>query len=405
MKAESEKQLLKAESSELEQSSIGLLALSSKLNIGFDGKRATNNLTGLGNYSRSLIKLLAEKRPENRYLVYTPKVKSNLRIASFVETKGLEVKTPKTSNFLWRSFGILKDLINDGVDLYHGLSQEIPFAINHSKIKSVVTIHDLIFLRFPKYYKFLDRKIYTFKSKYACKNANSIIAISEKTKADIVELYGIPEDKIKVIYQTCDDIFKTASTEEELELVSAKYKLPSSYLLNVGTIEERKNLLSLIRALPQLSQANKLVVIGKETSYKKLVLEEIKKLKLQKQVIFLKNVPFNDLPAIYQLSKAFIYPSKYEGFGIPILEALYSKTPVIAATGSCLEEAGGPTSLYVHPDDDLALAKAIETVLHSTALRNAMIEKGLLHASKFNSEKITADVMNTYLAVMQENLN
>lgn len=405
MKAESEKQILKAECPELEQSSFGLSALSFKLKVGFDGKRATNNLTGLGNYSRSLIKLLAEKKTENTYFVYTPKVNSNPRITDFMETEGLQIKTPKTGNFLWRSFGILKDLINDGVDLYHGLSQEIPFAINHSKIKTVVTIHDLIFLRFPQYYNIIDRKIYTFKSKYACNNADLIIAISEKTKADIVEFYGIYKDKIKVIYQTCDDIFKTASSEEQLQSVSIKYKLPSKYLLSVGTIEERKNLLSLIKSLPNVSQAVNLVVIGKATSYKKHVLAEIKKLNLQKQILFLENVSFVDLPAIYQLSTAFIYPSKYEGFGIPILEALFSKTPVIAATGSCLEEAGGPASIYVEPEDDQALAKAIDSILNSSVLRNEMIEKGLMYASKFDSDKITEEVMNCYLALTQEKLS
>ena len=135
------------------------------------------------------------------------------------------------------------------------------------------------------------------------------------------------------------------------------------------------------------------------------MLEEIKKLNLQKRILFLENVSFVDLPAIYQLSTAFIYPSKYEGFGIPILEALYSKTPVIAATGSCLEEAGGPASMYVEPEDDQALAKAIDSVLNSSILRDEMIEKGLMYASKFDSDKITEEVMNCYLALTQEKLS
>lgn len=400
MKAESEKQILKADGPELEQSSLGLSALSFKLKIGFDGKRATNNLTGLGNYSRSLISNLVEYYAENKYVLYTAKVKWNNRISRFIATTEVEIKSPRNNNFLWRSFGILKDLINDRIDIYHGLSQEIPFAIKHSKIKTVVTIHDLIFLRFPNYYKYIDRKIYTIKSSYACKNANSIIAISAKTKADIIEFYGVDENKIKVIYQTCDDIFKTTLPQEKLESVANKHKLPSKYILSIGTIEQRKNLLILIKALPQLSVIIKLVVIGKKTSYKKLVLEEINKLQLQNQVYFLEDVVFEDLPAIYQLSTAFVYPSRYEGFGIPILEALFSKTPVVAAKGSCLEEAGGPDSLYVHPDDDQALATAINAILNSSALRETMIEKGLLYASKFNSKKITAEVMNTYLTLI-----
>ncbi|MGY3054421.1 glycosyltransferase involved in cell wall biosynthesis [Pedobacter sp. UYEF25] len=375
------------------------------MRVAFDGKRATNNLTGLGNYSRSTIKLLVEKKVGNIYLVYTPKIKQNPRIAAFVNIEGLEIKTPKTSNFLWRSFGILKDLINDGVNVYHGLSQELPFAINHSKIKTVVTIHDLIFLRFPKYYKFLDRKIYTFKSKYACKNADSIIAISEKTKADIIEFYGIAADKIKVVYQTCDEIFKTKSTNEALDQITHKYNLPTRYLLIVGTIEERKNLLVLVKALSRVKEAINLVVVGKQTSYKKYVLAEIKNLNLQSRILFLENVSFVDLPGIYQSATAFVYPSNYEGFGIPIIEALYSKLPIIAATGSCLEEAGGPTSLYVDPKDDKALAQAIDRVLDSPSLRNDMIEQGLIYACKFDGDKSTNEIIDTYMALTHEKLS
>ena len=402
MKAESEKQRAKVESPELEQSIFGLSALSFKLKIGFDGKRAVNNLTGLGNYSRSLIFNLAEKYQENKYLVYSPRVKNNPRIKAFIENSNFEIKKPQTSNFLWRSFGILKDLINDGIDIYHGLSQELPFAIHHSKIKTAVTIHDLIFLRFPKYYKFLDRKIYTFKSRYACEKADKIIAISEKTKADIVEFYGIDANKIEVIYQTCDDSFKTNVPDSELKLTAAKYKLPAKYLLSVGTIEERKNLLLLIRALPQLTNPIHLVVVGKETTYKKIIIKEIEKLSLQKWVLFLKNIPFTDLPAIYQQSAAFVYPSKYEGFGIPIIEALYSKIPVIAATGSCLEEAGGPDSLYIAPEDDKAVAEAINSVLNSSALRDKMIIKGLEYVQKFNNDTATENLMDVYLAISKK---
>lgn len=372
------------------------------MRIGFDGKRATNNLTGLGNYSRSLLLHLVAKKPDNKYLIYTPKVKKNLRITHFVNTVGLDIKTPRNGSFLWRSFGILKDLINDGIDVYHGLNQEIPFAINHSKIKTVVTIHDLIFLRFPKYYKFLDRKIYTFKSRYACEKADKIIAISEKTKADIIEFYGIAKDKIKVIYQTCDDSFKTHWPEFKLKQVALKHELPLKYVLSVGTIEERKNLLTLVKALPHLSNPIALVVIGKKTSYKKVIIKEIEKLNLQKRVRFLENVTFTDLPAVYQLATAFVYPSKYEGFGIPIIEAIHSKIPVIAATGSCLEEAGGPDSLYVVAEDDKALADAINKVLNSSALRNEMIEKGLEYVQKFNSDTITETLMDVYLSVTKK---
>lgn len=370
------------------------------MKIGYDGKRAANNLTGLGNYSRSLIEHLADQFPENKYLVYAPKVKSAKQIDAFFEKENIELKLPKNGPFLWRTLNILKDLNSDGCQIFHGLSHEIPLAIQHTRIKSIVTIHDLIFLRFPQYYKFIDRKLYEWKSKSACKRANKIIAISEKTKEDIIDLYGIAPEKIEVIYQSCDDSFKTPFAIENLSRIRATYKLPEKYILNVGTIEERKNLKLAVQALKEVSEEYKLVVIGKQTAYFKTVEKEIEKLGLKNRILFLKNIPFADLPGIYQMATVFVYPSFYEGFGIPIIEALYSSIPVVAATGSCLEEAGGPNSLYVSPTDANGLAKAINQILESPQLQKEMKEKGLEFVQKFNSAVVTQQLMDCYTALL-----
>jgi glycosyltransferase involved in cell wall biosynthesis len=370
------------------------------MKIGYDGKRAANNLTGLGNYSRSLIEHLAHQFPQNQYLVYSPKVKSTKQIDAFFEKENIELKLPQNGGFLWRSLNILKDLVRDEVQIYHGLSHEIPFAIQHTRIKSIVTIHDLIFLRFPQYYKFIDRKLYEWKSKSACKRANKIIAISEKTKADIIDLYNIDPEKIEVIYQSCDDSFKTPFPKETLSRIKATYKLPEKYILNVGTIEERKNLKLAVQALKDVNEDFKLVVIGKQTGYFKTVEKEIEKLGLKNRIIFLKNIPFADLPGIYQMANVFVYPSFYEGFGIPIIEALYSGVPVVAATGSCLEEAGGPNSLYVSPNDANELSTAINQILKSPQLQKEMKEKGLEFVQKFNSPLVTQQLTDCYITLL-----
>ncbi|MFD2288627.1 glycosyltransferase [Pedobacter petrophilus] len=400
MKAESAIKNLKAESTELEQSSFGLSALSFPLRIGFDGKRAANNLTGLGNYSRSLIMTLSGQFPDNQYFVYSSKVKSAKQIDSFFEKDNITLKLPKDGAFLWRTLNILKDLGRDQVQVFHGLSHEIPFAIQHTKIKSIVTIHDLIFLRFPEYYQFIDRKLYEWKSKSACKRADKIIAISEKTKADIVEFYGTDPDKIEVIYQSCDDSFKNALPQQSLKRIKLTYNLPDKYILNVGTIEKRKNLKVIIQALKNVDEEYKLVVIGKQTSYFKEVEKEMEKLGLSNRVIFLKNIPFADLPGIYQMASLFVYPSFYEGFGIPVIEALYSGTPVIAATGSCLEEAGGPYSIYISPTDVSSLSYQINHVLSNPSLQKEMKEKGLEFVQKFNSPNVTQQLMDCYKNVL-----
>jgi glycosyltransferase involved in cell wall biosynthesis len=365
------------------------------MNIGFDGKRAANNLTGLGNYSRSLIAHMVNYFPQNQYFIYTPKVKSHKQIQSFMDLPGVLLRLAKFP-FLWRSFRILKQLKKDRINLYHGLSQELPMLISTTGIKSVVTIHDLIYLQFPAYYPYIDRKIYGFKARYACKQANGIIAISENTKRDLVEHLHVPASKIKVIYQSCDDSFNQSfSFERQLE-IRHKYNLPKKYLLNVGTIEPRKNLMLIVQALKEVPSGVSLVVTGKAQAYATVVKQEIERLGLVNRVIFLQDVSFTDLPVIYKMASVFVYPSFYEGFGIPIIEALNARVPVIAAIGSCLEEAGGPDSIYIDPNNKEQLAAALQEVLSNDERRRIMIEKGLEFVQRFDKAKIAQDLNQYY---------
>lgn len=373
------------------------------MNIGFDGKRAANNLTGLGNYSRSLIGQLSLFFPQNHYFVYTPKVKDHFQVRSFFETPRVSLKLPENNGpgFLWRTFGLKKQLKKDHINLFHGLSQEIPVGLKLAKIPSVVTIHDLIYFLYPAYFKPVDRYIYHLKVRYACKNSSRIIAISECTKRDLVRLYGVQEDLIDVIYQSCDDSFKKPRSLETNLAVTSKYNLPQKYLLNVGTIEPRKNLLLIIRALKSIDNNYKLVVVGKHQPYAQLVKKEIAAAKLDDRVIFLEGLPFTDLPSIYQMASLFIYPSFYEGFGIPVIEALYSNVPVIAATGSCLEEAGGPDSLYIDPNDPEQLALQANKVLNDQELQQHMKAKGLQYIHKFDNHLLAKQMMDCYLKALK----
>jgi glycosyltransferase involved in cell wall biosynthesis len=366
------------------------------MNIGFDGKRAANNLTGLGNYSRFIIESLAKTFPEKQYFIYSPKVNEKLRHLSLFSLPNTKLELPKASKFLWRALGIKKQLLADKIDIFHGLSHEVPFGLQQTNIKSVVTIHDLIFLRKPHYYKFIDRKIYEWKSRYACKNVDRIIAISERTKLDIVELYQISPEKIDVVYQGCDESFKAKATSEKLQEVKKRYQLPDEFILSVGTIEERKNLNLVIEALAQAKTSVPLVVVGKPTSYLGKVKQTIAKHQLQNRVVFLQNVTFGDLPAVYQSASLFVYPSFYEGFGIPIIEAIHSNLPVIAATGSCLEEAGGPHSIYVSPTQPGELAQAIDRVLGDSNLRNNMASESIAYVGKFDNNLVAEQVMACY---------
>ena len=369
------------------------------MRIGFDGKRAIQNFTGLGNYSRFVLDLLARFHSDHSYYLYTAKrPEDHFGIPDSIRF----CHPPSYKNpAFWRTFTVIRDLRDDKIDLYHGLSNELPVGIKKCGIPSIVTIHDLIFLRFPGFYPPVDRLIYKLKFRYACKNATRIIAVSKQTKADIVSFFNIPEEKIDVVYQGCDKAFQIRATDEEKKAIRAEYKLPAKFLLNVGTIEERKNLGLIVKALKRVPEDIKLVVIGKETDYAREIKEYIDANNLFDRIIFLKNVPLKDLPTIYQLAEIFVYPSEFEGFGIPVVEALYSGIPVIAATGSCLEEAGGPGSCYVHPEDEVQLAYHINSILSNQKKREEMVKLGFIHVQKFSEKQLAEDLMKTYQKALE----
>ena len=377
------------------------------MRIGFDGKRAVQNFTGLGNYSRYIVDILCQFGPENEYVLYAPKKRENKRLDKLTKQyQQLQLSYPTTSSWkklspLWRVWGVTRQLEKEKIDIFHGLSNELPLNIHQSEVKSIVTIHDLIFLHYPQYYHSIDRKIYTYKFRKACENADKIIAISECTKRDIIEFFRIPADKIEVVYQGCDPSFIHPVAEEKKREVRAKYQLPDHYILNVGSIEERKNALSAVQALMMLPEQIHLVIVGRHTEYTDKVEHFIKENKLEERVHIISNVPFDDLPAFYQLAEIFVYPSRFEGFGIPIIEALYSGIPVVAATGSCLEEAGGPDSIYVHPDDIKGMADAFKQIYTDPERKKNMIEKGHSFAKRFSEEKQAEEILNIYKKLMR----
>lgn len=368
------------------------------MKIGFEAKRAFKNYTGLGNYSRFVIQTLAQKFPNHQYHVYTTDLVKNPRTSFLFDCPNIILRTAPIKLFkaYWRSKGVVNDLVKDKIEVYHGLSHEIPSGLKKAGIKSVVTIHDLIYLRFPYYFKTIDRKIYDLKFKSACAQADKIIAISEQTKKDIIHFFKVDEDKIEVVYQDCDPIFHYPADAEQLLEMGNKYQLPNEYILSVGTIENRKNQLLILKALLHLPETIHVVLVGKHTHYAQILINFIELHQLENRVHFLKNVDFKDLPAIYQQAKVFVYSSVFEGFGIPILEALNSGVPVIAVKGSCLEEAGGPNSLYVAKDDAESLAKNLLEIYQNDAMREEMTTKGKKFALNFRAEKIASQLMQVY---------
>ena len=375
------------------------------MNIGFDAKRAVQNHTGLGNYSRFIIDIMSRYYPADRYLLYAPRKRENKELDVLLRRPGVAIRYPssfwgKQLSSLWRVWGIGKELRPQGIDLFHGLSNELPLTIRKSGVRSIVTIHDLIMLRYPQYYTWIDRHIYAYKFRKACLNSDHIIAVSETTKKDIMDFWGIPEGKISVVYQGCDPLFKQPASQELKEEVRRKYGLPATYILYVGSIEERKNLMLLVEAAAMARTRCPVVAVGRRTPYADQVVSWAERHGMAGRLMMLHGVPSPDLPAIYRMASLFVYPSRFEGFGIPLLEALNAGVPVIGATGSCLEEAGGESSLYVSPDDPAALAEAIDRVLGDEALRGMMVARGRDHAARFTREQLLGDLLKTYEKVL-----
>lgn len=372
------------------------------MRIGFDAKRAFNNTRGLGNYSRDTIRILTTQYPDNQYDLFTPAKRNDIL---FTLPDNSTVVLPgsffgRTFPSFWRTFSLAKLAEKSNLDIYHGLSHELPLGIEKTRVKSVVTMHDLIFLKFPNLYPFIDRKLYKKKYLHSCGVANHIIATSEQTKRDLVELARIPEDKITVVYQGCNPVFNHEVSLAQKARVREKYCLPAQFILNVGALEKRKNQLLILQAMVLKNIDFQMVIVGVNTKYADELRQFISSHALEKRVLILSDVPFTDLPAIYQCASLFVYPSLFEGFGIPILEAMHSGVPVIAATGSCLEESGGPGSLYVSPDNAEELADKISKVLSDSSLRAEMLQKSAEYMRLFSDEAIARNLMSIYRKVL-----
>lgn len=363
------------------------------MRIAFDAKRFFHNNSGLGNYSRDLVRILATYLEKNEYLL----------LAKNKNDKGKEILDLPNVSFHSISKGKFSRQLKMGIDaqnldadIFHGLSGELPLKWNKKPIKKIVTIHDLIFLHYPKFYSWIDRKIYLWKFKNAAHQADLIIAISEQTKRDIVQYLGISESKIRVVYQGCHKAFKEEPTIGFLQTVKQKFNLPDRFILNVGTIEERKNLLSVVKALKETNIP--LVVVGRKTCYYRKIESYIQKNKIE--VHFLQNVSMQELASLYRLADIFIYPSLCEGFGIPLIEAHFSNTVVITSNLSCLPEAGGEDSVYVNPLQVEDIRAKILHLWENEEERKRRAEKSLVFVQKFNDEHIAQNLIKVYKELM-----
>ena len=358
------------------------------LKIGIDAKRAFTNYSGLGNYSRDVINSLCKFNNLDLHLFTTKK-----NISIYKKPENSKIHIPKNYLFknYWRLYGLNKIIQKENLQIFHGLSNEIPFGLN-KKIRSVVTIHDVIFKKYPQFYNSFDRYVYSLKTYYSCKNSNKIITVSKQTKKDLIKYFKIDPEKIEVIYQSCHVAFKTPLKDIN---ISNKYKLPKDYILFVGTIEKRKNLKFLLNAIKDKPCIN-LVCVGEKKSYYRDILNYLHDKKINNKIFFLEVKSVNDLSDIYKKAKFLVYPSFYEGFGIPIIEALFSEIPVITLDKPIFRETGGDYCTYVK--SSLELKKILVKFWEMKTIKNKNSKDWI---KKYDSSKQADQIIRIYNEILK----
>jgi glycosyltransferase involved in cell wall biosynthesis len=365
-----------------------------KLKLGFDAKRLFNNFTGLGNYSRTLVRNLNKFYPELEIHLFTPSVTENAETLEFLKYPyKLHVNRSIWPDTVWRTL-LMSKLINKlNLDVFHGLSHEIPFGIQKTT-KTLVSIHDLIYLKLPHTFSWIDRLSFDLKYRSSANRADHLIAISTKTKEDVMIEYKIKEEKISLVYQACHDAF----FDSELDFYDLK---KDDYFLYVGSITERKSLKLIIEAYRHWNKTDRIpcYVIGNGRAYYREAQNLIRDYKLDEHFHFIGNIANDQLIGYYSHAKATILPSLYEGFGIPVIESLLCSTPVICTDNSALPEAAGPGAILIKPGDVKGLLDAMCRIMDVSQNRHMVKEGREYVVENFSADKTAKRLMEVYTAI------
>mgnify|MGYP002856095295 CR=1 FL=1 len=350
------------------------------MRIGYDAKRYYHNHTGLGNYSRTLVRDMQRLHPEVEIRLYDEKGLTRLRRLG-------------------------RKAAAEGCQIYHGLSNELPFDLsqgvrNREMLpRAVVTMHDTAWRTYPEMYHMADRVIYDYKYGHAARHADCVVAISESTKRDVMRFYGVAEDRIRVIYQPVQRMFY-----EEREKREQEHGEQAPYLLSVGSINARKNLLGTLQAYSLLQKENRprLIIVGKGREYERKCRDFVLKNGLEKEVIFKGSVnSTEELHSLYREAVAMLYPSHYEGFGLPVVEALLSGCPVLTSSVSSLPEAAGPGALYCDPADTDEIAHQLKRLVDDMSLREKLAREGKAYCLEhFEPDSLTEQMFGLYKSLL-----
>ena len=380
------------------------------MRIGINASFARKPNTGIGQATVNFLKELARQKTAHDFVLYLEedlpkdfKLPKRFKIKKFLP---LWRRDDLIRKIWWERYLLPKKIKRDDCDLFISLYQSATVLPNN--IKHIMLVHDIIPKLFPGYLNNSRKKKYWQLTEAAIAHADKIIAVSKRTEKDLIQHLKIDPAKISVNYADVDEIYKERASKIKSSGVLKKHKLKPGYIYNGGGLEVRKNTEGVVRAYKYLLELNKtksfikelpqLAISGKLMPQLAPLVADveklIKELNLTKQVRILDFVPQENLPALYANASMFVYPSKYEGFGIPVLEAMNQSTPVITSKTSSLPEVGGDSVLYCDPDDYKDIAMVIKNVLMNKNLRNTLSRRGKERAKNFSWNKFVKKFLN-----------
>ncbi|MFA5047503.1 MAG: glycosyltransferase family 1 protein [Patescibacteria group bacterium] len=374
------------------------------MTIGIDASRANRDRkTGTEWYSWHLIEELKKiTAPNQRVLLYTgEKLKGDLLVMPGANWQERDLLWPP--KYLWTQFRLWWELLTSPPDVLFIPAHTIPFLPLRKKTKILATVHDVGFKRFPELYKPIQVWYHDLTMRKIRGRADLILTDSQFSQREIMEFYGVPPEKIKVIYLGYDqDKYHPLDDLTMVEMkkkLSDKYHIAGRYLLYVGRLEKKKNIGNIIKALAGVKEKfpeMKLVLAGSAGNEEILISETVKKFKLEQEVILPGYIDSQDLPALIALAEIFVFPTLYEGFGLPIIEAMACGTPVVTSRIDPHQEVAGEAAIFVDPKNSQEIADGINNLLSDSVKRAKIISRGLERAKTFTWDKTAKEVFGLF---------
>ncbi|MGL4849238.1 MAG: glycosyltransferase family 4 protein [Clostridium sp.] len=372
------------------------------MKIGIDGRAAKwYRGTGIGTYTYQLISNLNKIDKINDYLLFSP---DNLDIKNLGKNFSFERVKENTNENFWENISVPNILTDKNMELYHvpqngvGLSENI-FC------KKTITLHDIIPLRMPETVSDRYLRIFNEEMPKIIQNCDGIITVSHFSKDDISREFNYPKEKIYVTHLAAEDIYKPLSKSKCQNLIKEKYSIDKNFILYVGGFSPRKNIKGLIEAYSLLSKEKrnntKLVIIGKKGISYKLYLNRARELKVEDDIYFTDFIPLEDMPIFYNACEVLVYPSFYEGFGLPSLEAMACGAPVIASNKTSIPEVCNNAALFIDPSDVQSISEKIDLVLSDSFIKLSMVNNSLKKSKLFSFEKTASDTLSAYKNILE----